>query len=353
MTTRISILDTPWVAVVLIWSLFAFLNGGNAADLTQALCSNQNTGSDFDKQVAQYMSNGYGFENCGSSSENLFGYVALDKAPLGTQGASSESSQPSTPAPMSTVTNTKTVTASSPARSSADPTSDSSEQSPSSKKPTRTSTSDTSTTSSASVSSTWTPTPITSVETITGALRTVTLTPTEPPQATTPLTQTSPKTGLFSNAGKVAGLFVGLALLILITAGVVIFCLLRRRRRRGESLESAAGDSTPPRTRSRSISELGLISDDRTIMGEKTLPRIQTGGLAAGAGMQGGDGMTGNSPSSLADRRNSQARIIDQRLDPAVVWNPLNDNSSSVSVRSLQDDQDYSRRVLRLANPDK
>lgn len=34
---------------------------------------------------------GYPYENCGDSSSGLFGYVALGKAPLGTQGAASSS----------------------------------------------------------------------------------------------------------------------------------------------------------------------------------------------------------------------------------------------------------------------
>jgi cell wall integrity and stress response component len=101
--------------------------------------------------------------------------------------------------------------------------------------------------------------------------------------------------------------------------------------------------STPIRCRSRSISELGLV--DGAAQGEKqTLPRITTG-------MWNMSGGSGGSPTGLSptNKRNSAARIVDQRLDPGAVWSPEHDNSSRISVRSLQDDRDYSRRVLRVS----
>ncbi|KAI9852592.1 MAG: hypothetical protein M1838_000246 [Thelocarpon superellum] len=210
--------------------------------------------------------------------------------------------------------------------------------------PTTSSTSSTSSSStSSSQTSTWTPTPVTSVMTVTGGLQTVTITPTAPPPSSAPVTQ-KPTSTFFNSAGKVAGLFVGLAVIILLTAaGILLWCWRRRHPALFAPGSHTTGGS-PPRTRSRSMSELGLISDDKDTLGSKSLPRLSTG-------MWGGAGVSGDSPTS-PDRRSSNARIVDQRLDPGTLWNPIHDNSSRVSVRSLQDDRDYSRRVLRLANPD-
>ena len=53
----------------------------------------------------------------------------------------------------------------------------------------------------------------------------------------------------------------------------------------------------------------------------------------------------------LMDRRRSSnpMRIVDQRLNPTAVWNPLHDNGSHASIGSFRDDQDYSRRMLRVS----
>ena len=57
---------------------------------------------------------GYPYENCGSASSGLFGYVALGKAPSGTIGASASTSTTSTsttPTPTTTPTTSDTVQA--------------------------------------------------------------------------------------------------------------------------------------------------------------------------------------------------------------------------------------------------
>ena len=46
----------------------------------------------------------------------------------------------------------------------------------------------------------------------------------------------------------------------------------------------------------------------------------------------------------------SNPRLVDQRLDPGTLWNVENDASSRASVRSLRDDRDYSRRVLKVGS---
>jgi cell wall integrity and stress response component len=192
---------------------------------------------------------------------------------------------------------------------------------------------------------TWTATPITTVQTITGQVQTITITPTAPPKSSALTAQQYGKAGFFSDAGKVAGLFVGLAMIILLVAAGAIFFCWRRRHRNDKMLPPMAdtNGSTPIRSRSRSMSELGLM--DGVSQGEKqTLPHITTG-------MWNMSGGSGGSPTGLSptNKRNSAARIVDQRLDPGAVWSPEHDNSSRISVRSLQDDRDYSRRVLRVS----
>lgn len=62
--------------------------------------------------------------------------------------------------------------------------------------------------------------------------------------------------------------------------------------------------------------------------------------VTSNSGSSGGSGLM---PAVTPDR------ITDQRLDPGQVWMRYeNDNVSRMSVRSLRDDQDYSRRVLRV-----
>lgn len=87
------------------------------------------------------------------------------------------------------------------------------------------------------------------------------------------------------------------------------------------------------RRRSRSLSTLGLI-------GEKGFHSV---GTAQGTGppdMAGLNGVAGT-------------KLVDQRLDPSQLYLRYDPDtgSSRMSVRSLRDDADYSRRVLRVSLP--
>ncbi|MCJ1362058.1 hypothetical protein MMC16_001160 [Acarospora aff. strigata] len=95
------------------------------------------------------------------------------------------------------------------------------------------------------------------------------------------------------------------------------------------------------------MSQMGLIAGGRGPLGEKVLSPIQTGGWGGGSPSKSPDTTT-----SPLDKRRSFPLIVDQRLDPGTLWSPHHDNDSRISIRSLQDDQDYSRRMLRIANPD-
>ena len=86
------------------------------------------------------------------------------------------------------------------------------------------------------------------------------------------------------------------------------------------------------------MSQMGLLGSQKGRNGD--LPKLETS-WGPGNGAE-------KSPADTLDRRSSYPRIVDQRLEPAAVWNPLHDNGSHVSIRSFRDDQDYSRRMLRV-----
>lgn len=91
---------------------------------------------------------------------------------------------------------------------------------------------------------------------------------------------------------------------------------------------------------------MGLVSGTAQTAGDKRVSSIQTSGWGASTNVE-------KSPSDAntpLDLRSSYPRVVDQRLDPVALWNPLHDNGSHVSVRSFQDDQDYSRRMLRVGD---
>ncbi|KAL8920403.1 MAG: hypothetical protein Q9208_006284 [Pyrenodesmia sp. 3 TL-2023] len=182
--------------------------------------------------------------------------------------------------------------------------------------------------------------------TVTGQVKTITITPTAPPTSAA-VTQ-SRDGGFMSDPGKVAGLFVGVALIIcLIAAALVWFFLRRKRDAEAEAIASTAGGETPQRRVSK-MSTMGLLGGTRRSNNRKSGPTIHTTGWGPG------NTSTEKSPTDtpIDYRRTSYPRVVDQRLEPTALWNPLQDNRSHVSVQSFQDDQDYSRRMLRVANPD-
>ena len=179
--------------------------------------------------------------------------------------------------------------------------------------------------------------------TVTGQIKTLTITPTAPP-AQTALAQATKKSDFFSDPGKVAGVFVVVALAVLAIAGALIwFCLRRRRHADAIAVASVAGGETPQRRPSR-LSQMGLLGSGRRKKAQNTVPPIQTSGWGPSDNAE-------KSPTDTTpiDARSSYPRIVDQRLDPVALWNPIHDNGSHVSIRSLQDNQDYSRRMLRVS----
>ncbi|KAL7275768.1 Cell wall integrity and stress response component 4 [Rhizina undulata] len=262
---------------------------------------------------------GYDLEYCGSTTNDLYGYIALAVAASGTLSA----------APATTTTSTQTTT------------------SESSTQTTKGSTADTTSTPSVLV--------VTSV----GGFKTITLGAAETSSSSTKsdsstnssssASATAGSSSFFSNPGRVAGVFVGIGLVILgIVAGLLYF---RHRRNRQQSLygdngsgiiqAGGAGFIGGNRRRSRSMSTLGLV-------GEKGLGTADS--TPSGHGYSNSTGTAGAVAPLMDGTSAPIGRIVDQRLDPYVRFD--NDPSSRMSVKSLRDDQDYTRRVLRLANPD-
>ncbi|KAI1434671.1 hypothetical protein GGR50DRAFT_387692 [Xylaria sp. CBS 124048] len=126
----------------------------------------------------------------------------------------------------------------------------------------------------------------------------------------------TPTTGTI--AGIVVGVLVGLAVLV----GAAVFYIRRMRRQHEDELAS--------RSQSHLSGSVGMMSTPTTTMGPA---------------------WEGEKASTA--RRNSRLMAHDPRMDPFAVniYNRL-DNKSRESINTLQDNQDYSRKVLRTTNPD-
>lgn len=193
--------------------------------------------------------------------------------------------------------------------------------------------------SSDSTSMTWVPTPITSVETVTGQVRTVTTTPTSPPTA-------GDNSGTFEqiashglNAGQAVGLTIGLVALVALIGGILFFCVRKRRQPAGDQFDDfVRGDNSSGPLPRRTMSETSrymLGTDGRQVV-EGWEPETE-----------------------VAGSRRSRLIPVDPRLDPfAPVYQRGDGSRSRESVATIRDDHDYSRRfhngrpILRATNPD-
>jgi len=241
---------------------------------------------------------GYPPDKCGG--DGLYGYIALGPNPSGTSGPSAAAS--TNAAPSTSATDDATTTHSS--------------------------------------SSAWTPTPVVSLETVTGQVRTVTITPTVPPNSQSGLGVKKSSSGGLGTGGAV-GLTIGLVALVAIVCATIYFCIRKRRRereaeeynnvsRRGSS--AGLGGPVPSRT---------MSENSRYVLGTDGRQVVETW-------------EAGDAPGS----RRSRLMPVDPRLDPFAPVYQRGDNKSRESVNTIRDDHDYSRRVvhqgpiLRATNPD-
>ncbi|TVY67429.1 hypothetical protein LSUE1_G007280 [Lachnellula suecica] len=330
-------------------------------------CSNYAPGSTTDGCTQKCP--GYPSDICGGNG--LYYYLALSIAPSGTEGgssaAASSTQQPSTATVVSsaepvTVTATPeavTVFTSSSAPSSTTSSSSSTpepstsaaastQQPATSFTPTFATTSTTAAPPSSSTptsSLTWTPTPVTSLETVTGQVRTVTVTPTAPPnsQSQNPVSKSSGDSGL--STGGAVGLTIGLVALVALISAIIYFCLKKRRKERAAEAAEAYNNSS----RRGSSAGLGGQAPSRT-MSEHSRYVLNTNGRDVVEAWEPDQDPPGS--------RQSQMISVDQRLNPFATVYQRGENKSRESVNTIRDDQDYSRRVqaqppiLRAINPD-
>jgi len=276
---------------------------------------------------------GYPDEKCGDTMNEAFGYLALPAKPSGTKGPSSTKptvsstslpsrDEPPTPTPVisiSTVTTEKegsveTVTTISTAQ-----------QTKTTKDDETTKTSSTEDGGQAST-----------VTQSNGAI-TVTAKPIGQPlnsgAPSTSASSTSNKSGI--SGGAIAGIVIGVIAALILLIGA--FLLWRRRKR------AAAMDSESPHEKI-AAGGAGMIGGSR---------RKSVIGLGSGAKSPNGTTMDGSNITPTSSAEGGEVPY-DPRLDPHSLFARYDQTtgSSRMSVRSLRDDADYSRRVLRLANPD-
>jgi cell wall integrity and stress response component len=187
---------------------------------------------------------------------------------------------------------------------------------------------------------TWIPTPITSVETVTGQVRTVTITPTSPPTAGDNSGAFEQTTSHGLSIGQAVGLTIGLVALIVLIGVIIFFCIRKRR-------QSAAGDQFDDIVRG--DSSFGPFP--KRTMSETSRYMLGTDGRQVVEGWE--------PETEVAGSRRSRLIPVDPRLDPfAPVYQRGDGSKSRESVATIRDDHDYSRRVhngrpiLRATNPD-
>ncbi|KAI0436336.1 hypothetical protein F4803DRAFT_572587 [Xylaria telfairii] len=245
---------------------------------------------------------GWKEDTCGGG-DDLYGYIALGLTPSGTADASSTS----TPTGQTSTTTVETSsTTTSVVHSTATSTSTTSSTLPGS---------NTRTTNTAD--------PTTSVRTVTAGgtvtLETVTVTPTPGPGSGAD--KSSSSSG--PSSGAIAGIVIGILAVVGILAGLAIFFYLRRRKRQRE-------EELMSRPHSHLSGSIGVMSTPTTTM----------------ASVWDGE-------NTSTGRRSSRLMPHDPRMDPFAtnIYSRF-ENKSRESINTLQDNQDYSRKVLRTTNPD-
>ena len=123
------------------------------------------------------------------------------------------------------------------------------------------------------------------------------------------------------STGAAVGIAIGVFAAVGLAIGAGLFFWLRRRRRdQGDALADSPG--------SHRGSSAGMMSTPTTGM----------------ASVWDGDTASG--------RRNSRFMPHDPRMDPFAANIYSRENKSQESINTLQDNHDYSRKVLRTTNPD-
>ncbi|KAK7566323.1 hypothetical protein IWX92DRAFT_80694 [Phyllosticta citricarpa] len=287
---------------------FAIVQGKNC------WCSNYAPSDQKDAARCDTTCPGYGYESCGNSDENLYGYIRADTPISGTVAASSAAET--------------SAQSSATSKSSAESTSSAAASSASSE-----STLSTSVKSSSAV---------TSVTVVTQGGNVITQTVTSVPGDNSTSTNSRPSSRNSVSGGQIAGAVVGgLAGFALIVA-IATWILLRRRNAQNPGRGDDGDGNHPPQRNVSTLSRTGLLkSAERDY--SATLPPINA--RHSSNDPSGTDTMT---PMSERERRNSRPVFQDPRLNPY----PYHaDNASHASIISIEDNRDYTR-TLNVRNPD-
>ncbi|KAG9247174.1 hypothetical protein BJ878DRAFT_217312 [Calycina marina] len=322
---------------------FAIIQGN------ECWCSDYAPGVTTDTDDCNETCPGYEDDICGA--DGLFAYYTMNKAVSGTIGASSSTAAttsttpiPVTPEPALAQTKTVFIT-----RSPAEPTS--------TEVPTVSITKTTSTTaastpavttkdSSPTTTLNWTPTPVTSLETINSIVRTVTAIPSVSPAAaeSSSVDVAGNSSGGGIGAKGIAGISIGtIALAALVFSG--FFFLWRRKKRQLHKAEEERAANQEIEERKRS-STAGLR--------ETSMGRTMSQGSRFVLGTNGKTLVGGFEPQPVertgsGDRMSLQGfKDVDPRLDPFGVHYAR----SRESLNTINDHEDYSRKILRTTNPD-
>lgn len=143
--------------------------------------------------------------------------------------------------------------------------------------------------------------------------------------------------------GAVAGITIG-AVAAAAILGLLLFLFCWRKPRNDSDQDGNMRRNTSV------LSKAGLLRSGSTKpLASKQPPRLQTSGLAFGAGTGPASAGTLGSDSQMSESRRSRPLFVDQRLNPNALF--AQTNASRTSVGTLQDNQDYSR-PLEIRNPD-
>lgn len=144
--------------------------------------------------------------------------------------------------------------------------------------------------------------------------------------------------GFWNNTSAVGGVFAVVGIVGVVLLGLVIFLIWWYCRRKSRNEKLGTGGPVDP-------------TDGGTGGGRHVFATFA--GDQSAANQTHGDNSRSpshmrNSSSAFSDSEMKLVPIFDQRVDPNQLYMRWDQNASATS---LQDNQDYSRRVLRVANP--
>ncbi|KAL1981740.1 hypothetical protein VTN96DRAFT_2297 [Rasamsonia emersonii] len=307
--------------VVPLWALFALVYGpAPAAAVTLTYCSSENTGASFDPKSSIFQSNGLCQQTC--TADYAFAIILGEKcwcsnyAP-GSTTSTSNCNSPCPGYPSDHCGNTSDNLYAYIQLSNHEPSGTAG----------ATSTGTTATTDTTTAPTTSAPTttaPIVSVQTVAGQPVTITVVNPASPTSTAAASSDSHGSGL--SGGAIAGIVIGSLLGVgaLVAFGLWLWFFGRRRDSRNVASPDSRYDTLLDNRRQSKASQMSLMRGWFSPHSEKS-----------------------SSPDHMSPA--PAPTFTDSRMKQDAVLYPSGSRHSTVS---LQDDQDYSRPVLRLTNPD-